>query len=159
MANPKTCSKTSRSDLISLLSQACEFEHGLACSYLFTSFTLKQEINEGINWREQQLARRWANDLFVVAAEEMLHFAQVWNLLAAFGGNPYYWRPNFPVSSNYYPTNAPIGLTPFNEDTISLFIQYEMPGEKDRPRFAPPAQPGRRPVFLRRLGRKGTRIC
>ena len=130
MANPKDCSRRSRSDLISLLSQACEFEHGLACSYLFTSFTLKQEISEGLDWRQQQLVRRWANDIFVVAAEEMLHLAQVWNLLAAIGGNPYYWRPNFPVRSNYYPTGAPMQLTPFNKKTLETFLQYELPDDE-----------------------------
>ena len=93
MASPHKCEKESRSDLLSLLSQACEFEHALACSYLYTSFSLKQEISEGIDWRQQQLVRRWAADIFAVAAEEMLHFAQVWNIMAAIGGNPYYWRP------------------------------------------------------------------
>ena len=132
MAKPDSCCKTSRSDLISLLSQACEFEHALACSYLFTSFTLKQEINEGITWRQQQLARRWAADLFAIAAEEMLHFAQVWNLLAAVGGNPYYWRPAFPVLSNYYPTDLPIELTPFNVPALERFVQYETPDEEER---------------------------
>ena len=130
MANPKDCSRRSRSDLISLLSQACEFEHGLACSYLFTSFTLKQEISEGLDWRQQQLVRCWANDIFVVAAEEMLHLAQVWNLLAAIGGNPYYWRPNFPVRSNYHPTGAPMQLTPFNKKTLETFLQYELPDDE-----------------------------
>ncbi len=132
MARPKSCTATSRSDLLSLLSQACEFEHGLACSYLFTSFSLKQEISEGLDFRQQQLARRWAADIFAVAAEEMLHLAQVWNLLAAVGGNPYYWRPNFPVISNYYPTGLPITLAPFRTSTLERFVQYELPDDSER---------------------------
>jgi len=131
----RKCDPASRSDLLSLLSQACEFEHGLACSYLFTAFTLKQEIHEGLDWRQQQLARRWAADIFAVAAEEMLHLAQVWNLLAAVGGNPYYWRPEFPVRSGYYPTELPITLAPFSVPTLERFVQYELPDEEDRRRI------------------------
>ena len=130
MASPHKSEKKSRSDLLSLLSQACEFEHALACSYLYTSFSLKQEINEGIDWRQQQLVRRWAADIFAVAAEEMLHFAQVWNIMAAIGGNPYYWRPNFPIRSNYYPAPLPITLSPFREDIITRFVLYESPDEE-----------------------------
>ena len=112
------------------MSQACEFEHALACSYLYTSFSLKQEISEGIDWRQQQLVRRWAADIFAVAAEEMLHFAQVWNIMAAIGGNPYYWRPNFPIQSNYYPAPLPITLSPFRDDIITRFVLYESPDEE-----------------------------
>lgn len=132
MASPHTSCRTSRSDLLSLLSQACEFEHGLSCAYLFTSFSLKQEIHEGLNFRQQQLARRWAADIFAVAAEEMLHLAQVWNLIAAVGGNPYYWRPGFPVSSKYYPTGLPISLEPFSVETLERYIQFELPFENER---------------------------
>ena len=134
MVNLKKTCRTSRSDLLSLLSQACEFEHGLACAYLYTSFSLKQEISEGMDWRQQQLARRWANDIFVVAAEEMLHLAQVWNLIAAIGGNPYYWRPNFPVASNYYPTGLPITLDRFSLEAIDKFIVFETPDDQQRQR-------------------------
>ncbi len=85
-----------------------------------------------MTWRQQQLARRWAAGIFAVAAEEMLHLAQVWNLLAAIGGNPYYWRPNFPVTSNYYPTGLPITLAPFRISTLTRFVQYELPDEQQR---------------------------
>jgi len=132
MAIPQSCCRSSRSDLLSLLSQACELEHALACSYLFTSFTLKQDIREGLNFRQLQLARRWAADLFAVAAEEMLHLAQVWNLLAAVGGTPYFWRPEFPVSSRFYPTGLPICLSAFSVPTLERFIQYELPDDEQR---------------------------
>lgn len=121
--------RPSRSSLLSLLSQACEFEHGLACAYLFTSFSLKCEVNEGLSFEQVTFVRRWANDIFVIASEEMLHLAQVWNLIAAIGGNPYYWRPNFPVQSNFYPTGLPITLAPFSEPVLERFIVYELPDE------------------------------
>jgi Ferritin-like len=124
---PKT---TSRSDLFSMLSEACELEHGLACSYLFTAFTLKQDEAEGgVDWRQLQKVRLWAAQIYFVASEEMLHLAQVWNLLAAIGGTPYYQRPNFPQSSRYYPLGVALKLERFGLPAIDRFIAYELPTE------------------------------
>lgn len=119
---------TSRSRLLSLLSDACEIEHALLCSYLYSAFSLKQELSEGgMTWRQQQRVRAWAAQIYAVAAEEMLHLAQAWNLLAAIGGMPYYHRPGFPQPATYYPMNIPLALTPFGEDTLKRFIMYELP--------------------------------
>ena len=38
----------SRSELLKLLSEACELEHGLACSYLYAAFSLKQDLGEAV---------------------------------------------------------------------------------------------------------------
>jgi hypothetical protein len=120
--------RPSRSDLFTMLSEACELEHGLACSYLFTAFSLKQDVSEGgIDWRQLQLVRQWAAQIYFVASEEMLHLAQVWNLLAAIGGTPYYQRPNFPQSSKYYPLGVALKLEPFGLPAIERFIAYELP--------------------------------
>lgn len=117
-----------RSQILSLLSEACELEHGLACSYLYTGFSLKQELAEGdITWEQLQTIRRWAAQIYFVASEEMLHLAQAWNLLAAIGGTPYYLRPNFPQNSNYYPLNLPLLLEPFCVRAVQRFIYYERP--------------------------------
>ena len=125
-APARTC--TSRSDLLSLLSEACELEHGLLCSYLFTAFTLKQDLSEGgFTWQQQQQMRLWAAQIYAVASEEMLHLAQVWNLLAAIGGTPYYYRPAFPVSSRYYRLHLPLSLQPFGSDALKRFMMYELP--------------------------------
>lgn len=111
-----------------MLSEACELEHGLACSYLFTAFSLKQDVAEGgIDWRQLQLVRQWAAQIYFVASEEMLHLAQVWNLLAAIGGTPYYQRPNFPQNSKYYPLGVALKLEPFGLPAIERFIAYELP--------------------------------
>lgn len=117
-----------RSDLLSLLSEACELEHGLACSYLFTAFTLKQDTGEGgINWEQLQKVRLWAAQIYFVASQEMLHLAQAWNLLAAIGGTPYYLRPNFPQSSKYYSFGHPLTLEPFGRGALQRFRFYESP--------------------------------
>ena len=118
-----------RSDLIILLSQACELEHSFACSFLFTACSLKQSLEEGITRRQLELTHRWAEDLLDVALGKMLHFAQVWNLFTAVGCNPYHWRPNFPIPANYYPTGLPIELLPFGAVALERCLQSEVPDQ------------------------------
>src|SRR5712692_343263 len=117
-----------RTDLMKLLCEAAELEHGIACSYLYAAFSLKRDISEGeMTWEEQQKVRRWAGQIYFVAAQEMLHLALVWNLTTAIGGTPYYLRPNFPQSSKYYPFGVPIELEPFGPRSLRRFILYEHP--------------------------------
>ena len=117
-----------RSDLLTLLAEACELEHGLACSYLYAAFSLKQDAAEGgLTTSQVLLTRQWAGRIFFVAAQEMLHLAQAWNLLVAAGGTPYYLRPNFPQKSKYYPLDLPLTLKPFSAETLGGFIAYEKP--------------------------------
>jgi hypothetical protein len=118
----------SRSDLLKLLCEAAELEHGIACSYLYAGFSLKREIAEGgMNWEEQQTVRRWASQIYFIASQEMLHLALVWNLTTAIGGTPYYLRPNFPQASKYYPLKAALALEPFGVNSLRRFVQYERP--------------------------------
>lgn len=119
---------STRTDLLKLLCEAAELEHGIACSYLYAAFSLKREIAEGgMTWEEQQKVRRWAAQIYFVASQEMLHLALVWNLTTAIGGTPYYFRPNFPQGSKYYPLNVPIELEPFGLRSLRRFILYEHP--------------------------------
>jgi hypothetical protein len=117
-----------RSDLLKLLCEAAELEHGIACSYLYAGFSLKRDVAEGgMTWEEQQKVRRWASQIYFIASQEMLHLALVWNLTTAIGGTPYYFRPNFPQGSKYYPIKAPIELEPFGLQSLRRFILYEHP--------------------------------
>ena len=126
--SPTARACTSRAQLLSLLSEACELEHGLLCSYLYSAFSLKQELSEGgFTWQQQQKLRLWAAQIYAVASEEMLHLAQAWNLLAAIGGTPYYYRPSFPVSSRYYRLHLPLQLQAFGSAALKRFIMYELP--------------------------------
>lgn len=119
-----------RTELLELLAEAAELEHGIACSYLYAAFSLKREIAEGgMTWPEQQKVRRWAAQIYFVASQEMLHLALVWNLTTAIGGTPYSSRPNFPQSRKYYPIKAPIALEPFGLRSLRRFILYEHPQE------------------------------
>jgi hypothetical protein len=117
-----------RSDLLKLLSEAAELEHGIACSYLYAAFSLKREISEGgMTWDEQQKVRRWAAQLYFIASQEMLHLALVWNMTTAIGGTPYYFRPNFPQGTKYYPLHVRLELEPFGVKSLKRFILYEHP--------------------------------
>ncbi|APT34969.1 hypothetical protein MCBMB27_05678 (plasmid) [Methylobacterium phyllosphaerae] len=131
----------SRSRLLSLLTEACELEHGLACSYLYAAFSLKQDLSEGgLDWRQLQAVRLWASEIYMVAAEEMLHLAQVWNILAAVGGSPHYGRPNFPQRRTYYGFDQPLALEGFGSRALDRFISYETPLDLLAERTAAPAR-------------------
>lgn len=124
-----------RTELLRLLCEAAELEHGIACSYLYAGFSLKREISEGgMSWEEQQKVRRWAAQIYFVASQEMLHLSLVWNLTTAIGGTPYYGRPNFPQDGRYYPMNVPIALEPFGRHSLRRFILYEHPQNVARER-------------------------
>ena len=119
-----------RSTLLRLLTEACELEHGLACSYMFAAMSLRQEPAGAIFPPEKlPLARQWASQIYFVASQEMLHLAQAWNLVVALGGSPYGLRPNFPQNTKYYPLHMRLALEPFGEAAIDRFIGYETPSD------------------------------
>jgi hypothetical protein len=117
-----------RDQLLRRLSVAAELEHGLCLQYLFTAATLKDSRAEGgLTETELLRVRSWKATLNFVAAQEMLHLAQVCNLTTAIGGRPHLRRPNFPQRPGYYPTGLPWGLWPFRSEVIELFAWYERP--------------------------------
>lgn len=118
-----------RSRLLGLLSAACELEHALGCSYLYTAFSIKTDTSEHITWQEQQLYREWASRIYHVAAQEMLHLGQAWNLLTALGGSPYIRRPGFPQPAKWFPLPVALTLRKFDERTLDRFVYYERPVE------------------------------
>jgi len=121
---------TSREELIYLLSQASELEHGLACVYLFAAHSLKSDVCEGgLTEAQAETVRRWKRKLSGVAIEEMLHLAQVANMLTAVGGAPHFRRTNFPLAPDAFPFRIPLSLEPFSHELIERFVCYEMPEE------------------------------
>jgi hypothetical protein len=121
--------EASRARLHALLAEACELEHALCCSYLFAAFSMRRDLSEGLDWRRQQTARKWASQIYHVAAQEMLHLAQAWNLLTATGGAVYYGRPNFPQPARNFPLNVALTLRRFDAPTLDRFMIYENPGD------------------------------
>src|SRR5207253_4334231 len=63
----------SREELVYLLGQACELEHGLLCEYLYAQFSLKRDVDEGVT--PDQLARIRAREQTIidVTKQETLH--------------------------------------------------------------------------------------
>ena len=118
---------TDREELIYLLTEASELEHGLCCCYLFASFTLKQHPDEGLTETEHEAVTRWRKVIAGVAVQEMLHLALASNLLTAIGASPHFRRPNFPQRSKYYPPSLQMTLRPFDERTLDHFIFIERP--------------------------------
>src|SRR5262245_37257027 len=100
-----------RSRLLTLLSEACEIEHGLTCSYLYALFSLDRE---SLPPEKLKLTRHWAAQIGAVATQEMLHLAQAWNLLQAVGGTPYHLHPPFPVEKGGMPIRVMLSLEGFS---------------------------------------------
>jgi Ferritin-like len=116
-----------REELVYLLGQACELEHGLMCEYLYAQFSLRRGLDEGLT--EAQLARvqAWEKALIGVIKQEMLHLALATNILTAIGAAPHFERPNFPILSRWYPEGVQIALVPFGERALRHFIYLERP--------------------------------
>jgi rubrerythrin len=116
-----------REDLLYLLSQASELEHSLACQYLFTAFSLKDSIEEGVSPAQLSKMNRWRKTINEIAVQEMLHLAIASNLLTAIGGAPYLRRANFPQAKTYTSLKLSFKLAPFNETTLNRYICFELP--------------------------------
>src|SRR5690349_6607146 len=116
-----------REELVYLLGQACEIEHGLMCEYLYAQFSLKRGPDEGLT--DSQLARvqAWEKALITVIKQEMLHLALATNILTAIGAAPHFERPNFPILSRWYPPGVQIALVPFGERALRHFIYLDRP--------------------------------
>src|SRR5438445_2678106 len=117
----------SREELVYLLGEACELEHGLLCEYLYAQFSLKRSVQEGVT--PEQLARiqAWELAIIDVVKQEMLHLSLATNILTAIGAAPHFERPNFPILSRWYPPDVQIALVPFGERALRHFMFLERP--------------------------------
>jgi hypothetical protein len=118
---------TTREQLIYLLSQGANLEHSLICQYLFTAFSLKQAIVEGVTDAQLKLIKGWRRTIYGIAVQEMLHLAQVSNLLTAIGGAPNFQRDNFPQTTTYTSLGLTFKLAAFSDKTIARYICFEKP--------------------------------
>ena len=64
-----------RAQLIYLLTEAAELEHGVMCSYLFAAFSLKKDVKEGIAEEQLAIVRRWRGTILQIAIQEMVHMS------------------------------------------------------------------------------------
>lgn len=116
---------------MSLLCEAAELEHGLACSYLYAAFSLRRTTADGLRPEHVDVVDRWRSAIVEVAEQEMLHLALVCNLLSALGAAPHLSRPPMPQSSPYYPAGMTIELRRFDDSSLTRFIFLERPDDVD----------------------------
>ena len=116
-----------RAQLIYLLTEAAELEHGIMCCYLFPAFSMKRGVEEGISEEQLGFVRRWRRTILQMSVEEMLHMCLACNLLTAVGGAPHLRRPNLPVSPKAYPPSFKLELVPFCRQSLENFIFIERP--------------------------------
>jgi hypothetical protein len=116
-----------REELVYLLGQACEIEHGLMCEYLYAQFSLKRGPDEGLTPDQLARVQAWEAALIAVIKQEMLHLALATNILTAIGAAPHFERPDFPILSRWYPPGVQIALVPFGERALRHFIYLERP--------------------------------
>lgn len=116
-----------RAQLIYLLTEAAELEHEILCCYLFASFSMKDDISEGVSVEQLSSIRKWRDLLRGIAVQEMIHFATACNLLTAIGGQPQLRRPNLPTGSRAYPPRFRLRLMPFSPEAIDQFVSLEQP--------------------------------
>ena len=119
-----------RSQLIYLLTEAAELEHGIMCCYLFAAFSIKSDVNEGVTAEQLSFIRRWRGNILQIAMEEMVHLSLACNLLTAVGGSPHLGRPNLPISPKAYPPSFSLELVPFGRKSLESFIMIERPEDE-----------------------------
>ena len=114
-----------RKELSYLLCQAAEIEHLAMGQYLYAAFSLRTEVGPGLTAEQLDAVERWRKVLLSIAAEEMLHWAMVNNLLTAIGSAPFVTWPNFPQRAKGYPPSVQFALLPFGEDALRHFVYFE----------------------------------
>src|SRR4051794_30089138 len=116
-----------RKELTYLLSQGAELEHGLMCEYLYAAFSLRTAAGPGLRDDQLEAVERWRAMILGIAAEEMLHWAVVQNLLIAIGSAPFVSRPHMPHQAKGYPPGIQLRLLPFGEHSLKHFVYLERP--------------------------------
>lgn len=115
-----------REELVYLLTEAAEIEHGLMCCYLFAAYSVKTDEPE-LSDEERATVARFRATLLDVARDEMVHLALVSNILSAIGAPPHFARPNFPVAAGYHPADVVVSLSPLDRGTMDHFTFLERP--------------------------------
>src|SRR5579863_8926988 len=125
---PQISPVETREELLYLLTRASELEHDLACSYLYAGYSIKTRPEEGgLTHDELVTIRGWKSKIARIAVEEMLHLAQVSNIMTAVGGAPHFARSNFPLPASTFPFGIAISLEPLSRSLIERFVCYEFP--------------------------------
>ena len=119
-----------RAQLIYLLTEAAELEHGTMCTYLFSAFSMKRDVKEGISDQQLPILRRWRGTIMQIAIQEMVHMSLACNILTAVGGAPHLRRPNLPSSPRAYPSSFKLEFAPFCRESLEGFVFLERPEDQ-----------------------------
>ena len=97
-----------RKELSYLLCQAAEIEHMAMCQYLYAAFSLRTDVGPGLTSTQLEAVERWRRAILEIAAEEMLHWSLVNNILTAIGSAPYVSRPEPPAPRQGLPARGAV---------------------------------------------------
>ena len=78
------------------------------CEYLYAAFSLRSAPGPASANDQLEVVERWRRVLFDIAAEEMMHWAVVQNLLTAVGSAPYVSRPHLPHQAKGLPARRAV---------------------------------------------------
>ena len=120
-----------RAQLIYLLTEAAEIEHGVMCCYMFAAFSMKKSVSEGITEEQVAIIKGWRGVIMQVAIQEMVHMCLACNLLTAIGAAPHVRRPNLPSSPKAYGPGFSLEFTTFNRETMDAFVFIERPESQE----------------------------
>lgn len=98
-------------ELVDLLQNAAEIEHGLLIQYLYATYSSIKPVIGGL--------------LKEIAIEEMGHFMTVQNMLLACGAQPYLGHSDWIASNLFRP--FPFTLEPVSKESIAKYTTAEMP--------------------------------
>jgi hypothetical protein len=124
-------------ELLSILGEAAELEHGVMCSYLYAGFSLRTEPEDGLPAHQREAVCRWRAVILDIAIEEMGHLALVSNLATSLGVRAHLAPAGFPLSPGSLPAGIRLALRGFDVDVLDHFIFLERPEDSDVADSAP----------------------
>lgn len=107
-------------ELLRLLREAAEIEHGLMLQYLYCAFSVKARYQPLIGYGAPT-----STNLLGVAVQEMHHLGAVNRLLVALGSRPHLDRQDFPYEPDIYP--FPFMLEPISRRSLAKYAYTEGP--------------------------------
>jgi hypothetical protein len=107
-------------ELLRLLREAAEIEHGLMLQYLYCAFSIKARYQPLIG-----AGAPTSTNVLGVAVQEMHHLGAVNRLLVALGSCPHLARQDFPYEPDIYP--FPFGLEPASRRSLAKYTYTEGP--------------------------------
>ena len=109
-------------ELLRLLREAAEIEHGLMLQYLYGAFSLREDYQDLGGYGSAT-----ADNLLGVAIQEMQHLGAVNRLLVELGSCPHLDRQDFPYEPDIYP--FAFELEPLSRSALAKYVYCEAPSD------------------------------